>query len=90
MIRSLAFIALTLIPGLALADELTRADKSAFHLFNPTPKELMREFATDRPDKTESAYSVDAGHFQFETDILIFSSDKKPHMYRCIWTFTTC
>lgn len=76
MIRTLPLFALTLIPALALADEPTRADKGSFHLFNPTPKELMREFSTDRPDKTESAYSVDAGHFQFETDILIFSSDK--------------
>ena len=76
MIRTLPLFALTLLPALALADEPTRADKGSFHLFNPTPKELMREFSTDRPDKTESAYSVDAGHFQFETDILIFSSDK--------------
>lgn len=29
----------------------------------------MRNFATDRPDITESAYSVDAGHFQLETDL---------------------
>ncbi|MBU6154492.1 MAG: transporter [Bdellovibrionales bacterium] len=76
MIRSLHFLALILTADLALADELNHSDKSAYHLFNPTPKELMRELATDRPDKTESAYSVDAGHFQFESDILIFSSEK--------------
>ena len=29
----------------------------------------MRSFETDRPDVTESAYTVDAGHFQFETDL---------------------
>ena len=29
----------------------------------------MRDFETDRPDITESAYSVDAGHFQLETDL---------------------
>ena len=45
-------------------------DKSHYHLFNPTPRELMREFNTDRPDKTESPYTVDAGHFQFEMDVL--------------------
>jgi len=77
MNRSLPFIALALIPNFCFAEEPARADKSAYHLFNPTPKDMMREFATDRPDKTESAYSVDAGHFQFETDILIFSSDKR-------------
>ncbi|MDF3076633.1 MAG: transporter [Sphingobacteriaceae bacterium] len=29
----------------------------------------MREMATDRPDVTESAYTLDAGHFQIETDL---------------------
>lgn len=28
----------------------------------------MRELSTDRPDQTESAYTVDAGHFQIEMD----------------------
>jgi hypothetical protein len=51
------------------------ADRSKYHLFNPTPKELMRGLNTDRPDKTESAYSVDAGHFQIETDLLVLSRD---------------
>jgi hypothetical protein len=50
-------------------------DRSKFHLFNPTPKEAMRGLNTDRPDKTESAYSVDAGHFQIETDLVILSRD---------------
>ncbi len=45
-------------------------DKSAFHLFNPTPSAQMREFITDRPDRTESPISVDAGHFQIETDLV--------------------
>ena len=29
----------------------------------------MRELSTDRPDQTESAYTVDAGHFQIEMDV---------------------
>jgi hypothetical protein len=53
----------------------TSADRSQYHLFNPTPKELMRGLNTDRPDKTESAYSVDAGHFQIETDVLVLSRE---------------
>ncbi|MCD9855870.1 transporter [Epilithonimonas sp. JDS] len=40
-----------------------------FSLFNPVPREQMREMETDRPDVTESPYTVDAGHFQFETDL---------------------
>jgi len=49
--------------------------KSRYSLFNPTPEGEMRDFATDRPDKTESPYSVDEGHFQFETDIANYSRD---------------
>lgn len=51
-------------------------EKSGYHLFNPTPAELMRELSTDRPDQTESAYTVDAGHFQIEADLLNFSRDR--------------
>jgi hypothetical protein len=36
----------------------------------------MREMSTDRPDKTESAYTVDAGHFQFEMDLVSYSHDR--------------
>lgn len=50
-------------------------DKSAYHLFNPTPASLMRELSTDRPDKTESAYTVDAGHIQIESDLVSYSRD---------------
>ncbi|CAA9243578.1 MAG: hypothetical protein AVDCRST_MAG42-2152 [uncultured Chthoniobacterales bacterium] len=49
--------------------------KTEYHLFNPTPRELMRELSTDRPDKTESPYTVDAGHFQIESDLASFSYD---------------
>lgn len=47
----------------------TDSSKSRFHLFHPTPEKLMRDFVTDRPDATESPISLDAGHFQFETDL---------------------
>lgn len=41
-----------------------------YSLFNPVPESSMREMETDRPDVTESAYTVDAGHFQYETDLI--------------------
>ncbi|WP_294205146.1 transporter [uncultured Chryseobacterium sp.] len=44
--------------------------ESHYSLFKPVPKALMREMETDRPDVTESPYTVDAGHFQYETDIV--------------------
>jgi Putative MetA-pathway of phenol degradation len=36
----------------------------------------MRELVTDRPDKTESPYTVDAGHYQLEMDLVSYSDDK--------------
>jgi Putative MetA-pathway of phenol degradation len=61
-----------------LADEDTGKpppDKSGCNLFNPTPLELMRELSPDRPDKTESPYTVDAGHFQLEMDFANYTED---------------
>jgi len=64
-----------LVASFVHAGEAT--DKSGYHLFNPTPREQMRELSTDRPDQTESAYTVDAGHFQMEMDLVsaVFDHD---------------
>src|SRR5690606_21387458 len=51
------------------------ADKAGYSLFEPTPRELMRDLSTDRPDQTESAYTVDAGHWQLEMDFLNHTRD---------------
>ena len=47
-----------------------------YSLFNPVPQALMREMETDRPDVTESPYTVDAGHFQYETDFVRLIKEK--------------
>lgn len=65
-----------LSPLLVVAVEPVPADKSQYHLFNPTPRTLLREMSTDRPDLTESPYTVDAGRFQFETDLWNYSYDR--------------
>ncbi len=49
-------------------------DKSQYHLFNPTPRELWRPLSADRPDATESPYTVDAGAFQLEMSFLEWST----------------
>lgn len=51
------------------------ADKSAYHLFNPTPRQFMRELSTDRPDTTESPYTVDAGHLQIEMSFVDYTRE---------------
>src|SRR5215510_13488176 len=52
-------------------------DKSAFNLFNPTPKEHLRVMDTDYPGSTESPYTVDAGHFQIELRWIGYTSDRE-------------
>jgi hypothetical protein len=51
-------------------------DKSRYTLLHPTPREYMREMVTDRPDRTESAYTVDAGHVQVEMDVVTWVHDR--------------
>jgi hypothetical protein len=51
------------------------ADKSAYTLFNRTPEAQLRELSTDRPDLTESPYTVDAGWWQLEADIVAYTRD---------------
>ncbi|KAF0180186.1 MAG: hypothetical protein FD161_964 [Limisphaerales bacterium] len=68
-------LALILVSCAALAADAP-PDKSQYHLFNPTPPQWLREMSTDRPDKTESPYTVDAGHFQIEMDLVNYSYDK--------------
>jgi hypothetical protein len=53
--------------------------------FTRTPAVQMREMSTDRPDQTESPYSVDAGHFQLEMDILTYTRDAQDGVTTSIW-----
>jgi Putative MetA-pathway of phenol degradation len=52
------------------AQVFSQESQTGYHLFKPVPRENMRSFALDRPDITESAQTVDAGHFQFEGDVV--------------------
>jgi hypothetical protein len=67
------FISFVLLPYLGIAQQTSakrQASSSKYTLFNPVPKTLMRDMDTDRPDITEAPETVDAGHFQFETDLI--------------------
>ncbi|RYE24146.1 MAG: transporter [Sphingobacteriaceae bacterium] len=44
--------------------------KQRYNLFRPTPKDSLREMDPDRPNITESPYTVDAGHIQYEADFI--------------------
>ena len=62
------------------APELTPAEKAAaklkYNLFDPTPDNLLRPFSSDRPSKTDSPYTVDAGRLQLEADFSNFTYDR--------------
>lgn len=65
-VLSISFLFLhTLCPG-------QQKPEPRYSLFNPVPKDKMREMETDRPDVTESPSTVDAGHFQYEADLVNF------------------
>ena len=72
--KSAAFACL--LGAAALAGPEPAPDKSRHHFFHPTPRGEMREMSTDRPDQTESAYTIDAGHFQLEMDLVKFTYDR--------------
>jgi hypothetical protein len=75
MSRALRAIAMLVLLGVECRGEGSQ-DKSGYNLFRPTPDALLRELATDRPDKTENPYTVDAGHFQLELDLVSYTSDR--------------
>lgn len=62
-------LTLAAAPAMSAEPKESAPDKSRYWLFNPTPESLMRDLTTDRPDMTESPFTVDAGHVQFETNI---------------------
>jgi hypothetical protein len=45
-------------------------------LFNPTPDRLLRDLTTDRPDVTESPFTVDAGRIQAETNLFGYARSR--------------
>lgn len=49
--------------------------KNKYWLFNPTPRNELRPIFADRPDKTETPHTVDAGHFQAEVSLFAFVYD---------------
>lgn len=70
LITSVVFLLLT-FPVIVFGQS-----QKPYSLFNPVPKAQMREMQTDRPDVTETPYTVDAGHIQIETDLFRLEKEK--------------
>jgi Putative MetA-pathway of phenol degradation len=47
-----------------------------YTLFHPVPENSLRELNADRPDKTDCPFTVDAGHFQVEMDLVNMTSNQ--------------
>ena len=63
--------------GPAFADDATPAappDLALYDLFNPTPDSALRAFSPDRPARSTSPITVDAGRFQIESDFINYTS----------------
>ena len=57
----------------ASAARANASRKSEDTLWNPTPRSEWRAMSADRPDFTESPYTVDAGAFQLEMSFVDYS-----------------
>lgn len=62
--------------ALGAAGDVVAADKSQYSLFRPTPERLLRDMTTDRPDTTESPFTVDAGHVQVESNLFGYARSR--------------
>ncbi len=85
MKSAVAALTLFALAGAAPADD-PAPDKSGFTLFNPTPDADLRSLETDRPPKANSPYTVDAGHFQYETDLVVYGHGDSGGVATDAWT----
>jgi hypothetical protein len=84
----LVALALLLAAGGSAGQEPTpaSADRSRYTIFDPVPDALLRELDVDRPDKSNSPHTVDAGHFLVETGIA-FTRRRDSDVRTNAWTW---
>lgn len=71
---SFALVSLSFFSSVDIAGQTATGDGS-FSLFNPAPRSQWRELSADRPDFTESPFTVDPGAFQLEMSVIDYSRD---------------
>lgn len=71
-----AGLALCAVAAVVACAPAARAADGSYSFSNPKPAESLRDFSTDRPDKTESPFTVDAGHYQMEMDVVTYTRDR--------------
>ena len=70
-------LSLSILGAAAQETNSVPPDKSGFSLFSPVPGNALRELNSDRPDETESPFTVDAGHYQLEMDFANYTYNRK-------------
>ncbi|MEJ0091860.1 MAG: transporter [Limisphaerales bacterium] len=75
------------VAGMAQPVAGIASDKSSYNFFNPVPDTLLRELSPDRPDKTESPYTLDAGHYQLEMDFANYTYNESDDTTTKAWNF---
>lgn len=68
-----AAVVLSMANGARAEDAAAPVDKSQYTLFDPTPDAAMRPFEPERPAKASNPFTVDAGHFQIESDFFNYT-----------------
>ena len=63
---------LLLASGRVLAGSVA-PDPAGYNLFQPVPAGQLRDLDTDRPDKTNSPHTLDAGHYQLEAGLFTYT-----------------
>src|SRR5262245_27865791 len=84
----LALLAILFVSARGAAREAssTDADESAYHLWNAAPESALRDLDTDRPDKTNSPHTLDAGHVQIETGLVSYTRNSDHGIRTESWT----
>jgi hypothetical protein len=69
------------IGEMALEADAVRVEKSMYSLLQPTPRSQWRPMSADRPDFTESPYTVDAGAVQLEMSFFDYAKSGTDHTW---------
>lgn len=59
------------------ADADSSSEKSVYGVLDPTPDSALRTFTPDRPARSTSPITVDAGRFQIESDFVNVTADNQ-------------
>ncbi len=75
-----------LLPAALASAPAAAQQPESYSLWNPKPREELRPLSADRPDTTESAITVDAGHVQFEVSLGDWTRERRDDVFVALQT----